>query len=112
MPEIIDQLASLTALRDRDTLDVSLAHALRDLLDPQCVSVHRLLGDAGQQRWLMRASLVGDQLVATADPPWIDFGSLPPAAERPDWLACMQRAEVVTAADGAAIVCQQAASQP
>ena len=38
MSEIIDHLASLTGLRDRDTLDVSLAHAMRDLLAPKRVA--------------------------------------------------------------------------
>ena len=44
MSEIIDHLASLTGLRDRDTLDVSLAHAMRDFLAPKRVAVYRLVG--------------------------------------------------------------------
>ena len=57
MPEIIDHLASLTGLRDRDTLDVSLAHAMRDILAPVRVAIYRLVGDQGNERWLTRASL-------------------------------------------------------
>ena len=54
MSEIIDHLASLTGLRDRDTLDVSLAHAMRDFLAPRRVAVYRLVGDQGEERWLTR----------------------------------------------------------
>ena len=39
MSEIIDHLASLTGLRDRDTLDVSLAYSIRDLLAPRRVAI-------------------------------------------------------------------------
>ena len=58
MSEIIDHLASLTGLRDRDTLDVSLAHAMRDFLTPRRVAVYRLVGDQGEERWLTRAALL------------------------------------------------------
>ena len=50
MPEIIDHLASLTGLRDRDTLDVSLAQAMRDLIAPERVAIYRLVGDPGNER--------------------------------------------------------------
>ena len=55
MSEIIDHLASLTGLRDRDTLDVSLAYSIRDLLAPRRVAIYRLVGDPGEERWLNRA---------------------------------------------------------
>ena len=83
MSEIIDHLASLTGLRDRDTLDVSLAHAMRDLLAPKRVAVYRLVGDQGEERWLTRAALLADSPAATADPAWVDLNSLPKAADRP-----------------------------
>jgi diguanylate cyclase (GGDEF)-like protein len=100
MPEIIDHLASLTGLRDRDTLDVSLAHAMRDLMAPRHVAVYRLVGDPGQERWLTRALLDAHALAATSDPAWVDLDSLPRAADRPDWLECMTTAKV-TAIRGA-----------
>jgi diguanylate cyclase (GGDEF)-like protein len=96
MPEIIDHLASLTGLRDRDTLDVSLAHAIRDLLAPVCVAIYRLVGDQGNERWLTRAALKSDSPAATADPAWVDLNDLPHAADRPDWLECLTTSKVIT----------------
>jgi diguanylate cyclase (GGDEF)-like protein len=96
MPEIIDHLASLTGLRDRDTLDVSLAHSIRDLLAPRRVAIYRLVGDPGSERWLNRASLTADSPAATADPAWVDLEKLPHASERPVWLECMTTAQVIT----------------
>ena len=90
MPEIIDQLADLTGLRDRDTLDVSLALALRDLLRPVRVAVHRTTGDAGDERWLTRARLTADDLTATADSVWSDVSQLPRLDDRPSWRQCLE----------------------
>jgi len=95
MPQIIDHLASLTGLRDRDTLDASLAHAIRDLLAPQLVSILRLVGEEGDQRWLNRATLTQDAAAPTADPAWVDLAQLPRAEERPEWLDCLQHARVL-----------------
>jgi len=95
MSEIIDHLASLTGLRDRDTLDVTLAHAMRDFLAPKRVAVYRLVGDQGGERWLTRAALLADSPAATADPAWVDLESLPRAAERPEWLECLTTAKII-----------------
>jgi len=95
MSEIIDHLASLTGLRDRDTLDVSLAHAMRDFLTPRRVAVCRLVGDQGDERWLTRAALLGDAPAATADPAWVDLDSLPRAAERQERLECLTTANII-----------------
>ncbi len=95
MSEIIDHLASLTGLRDRDTLDVSLAHAMRDFLAPRRVAVYRLVGDQGDERWLTRAALLADAPAAIADPAWVDLDSLPRATERPEWLECLTTAKII-----------------
>jgi hypothetical protein len=88
MSEIIDHLASLTGLRDRDTLDVSLAHAMRDFLAPKRVAVYRLVGDQGEERWLTRAALLADSPAATADPAWVDLiRCRAPSSARPGWSA-------------------------
>ena len=95
MSEIIDHLASLTGLRDRDTLDVTLAHAMRDFLAPKRVAVYRLVGDQGEERWLTRAALLANSPAATADPAWVDLDSLPRATERPEWLECLTTAKII-----------------
>src|ERR1022692_89559 len=100
MPEIIDHIASLTGLRDRDTLDVSLAHAIRDLLAPRRVAVYRLVGDQGEERWLTRAALLADSPAATADPAWVDLNSLPRAADRSTWLECLTTAKIIETREG------------
>ncbi|MET0382509.1 MAG: GGDEF domain-containing protein [Burkholderiaceae bacterium] len=99
MPEIIDHLASLTGLRDRDTLDVSLATAMRDLLAPRQVAIYRLVGDHDKGRWLTRALLAADAPAATADPAWVDLNDLPRALERPRWLECLTTAQVLSTKD-------------
>ncbi len=95
MPEIIDHIASLTGLRDRDTLDVILAHAIRDLLAPERVAIYRLVGDQGEERWLTRAALLAGSPTAMADPAWVDLGDLPRAADRPAWLECLTTAKII-----------------
>jgi diguanylate cyclase (GGDEF)-like protein len=100
MSEIIDHLASLTGLRDRDTLDVTLALAMRDFLAPKRVAVYRLVGDQGDERWLTRAALLADSPAATADPAWVDLESLPRAAERPEWLECLTTAKIIDSRTG------------
>jgi GGDEF domain-containing protein len=76
-PTAIDHLAALTGYRDRDLLDVTLAHALMDLLTPWGVAVYKLVGEEGDQRWLLRARLSMGQPTAVSDPPWIGFDGLP-----------------------------------
>jgi diguanylate cyclase (GGDEF)-like protein len=90
MSQIVDQLAELTGLRDRDTLDVSLVSSIRDLLHPCSVAVHRVVGDTGDERWLTRAHLGIDDVAARADSSWADPRALPMLSERPDRLHCLQ----------------------
>ena len=95
MSQIVDQLAELTGLRDRDTLDVSLVSSIRDLLHPCSVAVHRVVGDVGDERWLTRAHLGVDDVAARADSSWADPRSLPLLAEKPERLRCLQVANEV-----------------
>ncbi|MFZ5548573.1 MAG: GGDEF domain-containing protein [Pseudomonadota bacterium] len=92
MAQIVDQLADLTGLRDRDTLDVSLVTSIRDLLQPCSVAVHRIVGDTGDERWLTRAFLGADDVAARADSSWADPRALPLLAEKPQRLQCVQQA--------------------
>ena len=83
MSQVVDHLAELTGFRDRDVMDVTLVTALRELVQPASVAIYRPVGDEGKQRWLTRARLEEGQAVATADPVWATFDSLPPVASYP-----------------------------
>lgn len=73
----ISHLAALTAQRDRDMLDVSLAQGVLELLPAASVGVYRLVGpDEESQRWLC-CGLARRGELTVSDPPWVDLDSLP-----------------------------------
>jgi diguanylate cyclase (GGDEF)-like protein len=79
----IDHLASLTAQRDRELLDVSLAQGVLELLSARSVGVYRLLGHEGDvRRWLCCGLARKGQLIVS-DPPWVDMVSLPLGSDFP-----------------------------
>ena len=84
MSKLVDHLAELTGFRDRDVLDVTLAGAFRDLLRPRSVAIYRTVGEVGNQRWLTRARLCENNVVATADPVWVELESLPVLSDHPE----------------------------
>ena len=95
MSELVDHLAELTGFRDRELLDVTLVGALRDLLRPRAVAIYRSVGEAGNERWITRALLRADDVVATADPNWVDMESLPLRTEDPPRLEAFSRQAMV-----------------
>lgn len=95
MPKAIDHLAALTGYRDRDLLDVTLAHALMDLLHPREVAVYKLVGEGADSRWLLRARLQHDEVTAISDPPWVAFEALPPRNSAPLRCDCLEAQAVV-----------------
>jgi diguanylate cyclase (GGDEF)-like protein len=75
--DAISHLAALTAQRDREMLDVSLAQGVLELLSVSSVGVYRLIGrDDEQQRWLC-SGLARRGQITVSDPPWVDLESLP-----------------------------------
>ena len=98
MSLVVDQLAELTGFRDRDLLDATLAAALRDLLRPQRVAIHRCVGEDADRRWLTRASLALHDAVASADPLWTDLEQLPRLEAFPARLQALRLQNVVTLA--------------
>ena len=98
-PEWVDQLATISGLRDRDLLDVSLAGALRALLRLRSVAVYRCVGQLADQRWLLRARLGQDDLAASSDGAWLEFTDLPPVGSRPEMLHCLRTREVTQSVD-------------
>ena len=99
MSQVVDRSAELTAFRARDMLDATLAAALRDLLRPQQVSIHRCVGEDADKRWMTRARLRLDDAAPASDPPWTALHQLPPLA---DFLARLQalRQQVVVVLAG------------
>jgi hypothetical protein len=83
MPELVDSLANLTALRDRDALDVALVSTIRDLLQPESAAIYRCVGNAGDERWLTCAHLTAENLPPRRDSEWVRVETLPTLAEHP-----------------------------
>lgn len=89
--EAISHLASLTAQRDREQLDVTLAQGVLDLLTVcSSVGVYRLVGREDEvRRWLCSGLARRGQLTIS-DPPWVDLDSLPAFADYPTRLQAME----------------------
>ncbi len=83
MSELVQRLANLTAIRDRDALDVALVTAINDMLQPLTTSICRVVGEKGDERWLISAQLTEGQTVPTADPAWAPVDLLPVVGKHP-----------------------------
>jgi diguanylate cyclase (GGDEF)-like protein len=79
----IDQLAALTAQRDREMLDVSLAQGVMELLGANSVGVYRLLGQEGEARHWMCGGLARPGQLTISDSPWADVDTLSREADHP-----------------------------
>jgi diguanylate cyclase (GGDEF)-like protein len=102
MSNVIDHLAELTGLRDRDVLDVTLVGALRDLMRPRSAAIYRVVGEGDDRRWMTRARLADGDVSAQTDSLWADLAGLPTLDEHADRAACLQRQEAFTVADSPA----------
>jgi len=91
MSELVDHLADLTAHRDRDLLDASLAGALSEMLAPLWLAVHRRIGQEGAECWLTRARWSRGDVAATADSLWTSLDELPALEARPAWQDCLHK---------------------
>ena len=105
MSEVVEQLAELTGYKDRDVMDVTLVVALRDLLNPLCVSIYRAIGSGDDQRWMSRAHMGQGESVPTADSLVGDISHLPPLNQYPARLACLQRRELRESASTSEFTC-------
>jgi len=77
MDDAINHLAALTAQRDRELLDVTLAQGVLDLLGSISVGVHRLIGREDEVRRWLCCGLARKGQIAVTDPSWIDLHTLP-----------------------------------
>lgn len=83
MPEIANQLADLTSLRDRDALHIALVKTISDILQTRTTAIYRRIGEAGNEHWLTCAKLDAGQLTPVGDPAWVRLSMLPPLCDHP-----------------------------
>jgi diguanylate cyclase (GGDEF)-like protein len=96
MHSLVDHLAELTGFRDRDRLDVTLVGALRDVLQPESVTVWGCVGEPTQQRWMRRAALRKTDVAAYSDPAWGDLQKLPLLTDHPARTSCLVTQRIVS----------------
>lgn len=83
MSDLVHKLADLTALRDRDALDMALVSTIYDLLQPRSACICGVVGEAGNERWLTTARMSTGQLTPSADSVWSGLDLLPRRSEHP-----------------------------
>jgi diguanylate cyclase (GGDEF)-like protein len=83
MSELVQRLANLTAIRDRDALDIALVNAITDMLLPLSSAICRVVGEPGNERWLISAKLLAGNTSPTADSTWTSLALLPTLASHP-----------------------------
>ncbi|HRD98338.1 MAG TPA: GGDEF domain-containing protein [Rubrivivax sp.] len=105
MSRVVDHLAELTGYRDRDALDVNLAAAVKDLLNPELVAIYRVVGEPGQQHWLTRARLGSGDVAPEADPIWAELHTLPPLHAHPTRAACLSQGQPILGSGAGALSC-------
>lgn len=100
MLQLIDRLAELTGFRDRHQLDVSIVHAVNDLMRPSRVGIYRTVGEGDDRRWLTGAHMQLGDATPTADPFRDDVETLPVLDVESARAACLRSAQPVIV-DGA-----------
>jgi diguanylate cyclase (GGDEF)-like protein len=90
MSQIIDYLTEITGFRDRESLDLALVAGLKEMLAPLSVALYRPVGDLRDLRWQTCARQGADDLIASADPPWLELSSLPRLVDHPHRCRALQ----------------------
>lgn len=83
MHELVDQLADLSSLRERDALDIALVSTINDLLKPQSAAICRVIGDLGNERWRVCAQISAGQTACTSESAWTKLETLPLLGQHP-----------------------------
>lgn len=81
MTQLLDHLADLTALRDRDGLDNALVATLQELLRPNSIGIYRLVGPLNNEHWLTCALITNGVIQHQARQAWAELDELPRAGE-------------------------------
>jgi diguanylate cyclase (GGDEF)-like protein len=95
MSVLVQHLADISGLRDRDTLHVELLRLIREALAPLSVAVVQPVGGGEHARWRVAARLDQGEERPYVEPEWMDLDRLPPLASEPDRLACLQTGQRV-----------------
>ncbi len=95
----ITQLAHLTAQRDRELLDVTLAQGVLELLSLEQVGVYRLIGAEEETRHWFCGGLARRGAMVVSDPPWADLAHLPAMSDHPLRQAAVQSRNLTQSAD-------------
>ncbi|MGQ0709668.1 MAG: GGDEF domain-containing protein [Rhodoferax sp.] len=85
MDTLVDGMASLSGMRDRDALDAAavrlvLEHVGRGVVGARLL---RIVGDPPDQRCLVRAQMRSGQTEVQADPVWVDWSTLDALGQHP-----------------------------
>jgi diguanylate cyclase (GGDEF)-like protein len=83
MKHLVDQLADLTALRDRDALDKALVNTLHELLQDQNMAIYRLVGPSHDERWLPCVEMQSGVIQPAPVQTWVELDELHLAADFP-----------------------------
>jgi diguanylate cyclase (GGDEF)-like protein len=96
MNDLVEAIANLSSLRDRESLDFALVTLLRKFVSQpvQTVSLLRLVGESGDQRWQTQAALVADQTTPSRDRIWVNFNTLPHSHDYRDRQTCVLSGEI------------------
>ncbi|MFC3147934.1 GGDEF domain-containing protein [Piscinibacterium candidicorallinum] len=89
MPRLIDSVARITGMRDRDALNVTIAEVLVDWLRPESVAIYKIVGEGDGRRVVLRARLVDGQAHIESDVAR-DPDSLPRLATMPYFRRCVK----------------------
>jgi diguanylate cyclase (GGDEF)-like protein len=77
MPHIVESLADLTSLRDREALDSALVSAISDVLESRMARICRVVGEPGNERWRISAELQAGHGSLFSDSAWAQLDALP-----------------------------------
>jgi len=80
---LVDHITELTGQRDRGRLDVALADAVMQLLQPESVVIARVVGDSVDPHWMTRARARRGEVGVAADPAWTAPKDLPALSAHP-----------------------------
>ncbi len=96
MPILVDRIADLIGLRDRDELDVALVRLTWELLGTgaKAVAILRPVGEEADMRWLTRIRFTADQVVPAINLTVTAQEDLPKLAEYPEHHATMISGQV------------------